>query len=175
MENSLFTFEVVGPESSGKTTLVKELAAYFETSFSEEFSRQYLEQLGKPYQPHDLEQIAFGQLDLNNEAKENANKISFFDTGMITIKLWQEIKYGIENEQINQLFINNLPNCYLLCYPDLQWEYDPLREAADFESRLKIFNEHKRLIEQINIPYFVVKGEKRLDESIDFIKFTLLN
>lgn len=170
MENSLFTFEVVGPESSGKTTLVKELAAYFETSFSEEFSRQYLEQLGKPYQPHDLEQIAFGQLDLNNEAKENANKISFFDTGMITIKLWQEIKYGIENEQINQLFINNLPNCYLLCYPDLQWEYDPLREAADFESRLKIFNEHKRLIEQINIPYFVVKGEKRLDESIDFIK-----
>ena len=175
MENSLFTFEVVGPESSGKTTLVKELAAYFETSFSEEFSRLYLNQLRKPYQPKDLKQIALGQLDLNNEAKENANKISFFDTGMITIKLWQEIKYGIENEQINQLFINNLPNCYLLCYPDLQWEYDPLREAADFESRLKIFNEHKRLIEQINIPYFVVKGEKRLDESIDFIKFTLLN
>jgi len=171
MKNKPISIEVVGPESSGKSTLVKELAAYYETSFSVEFSRQYLEQLGKPYQPHDLEQIALGQLDLNNEAIENANKISFFDTGMITIKLWQEIKYGFENEQINQLFINNLPNCYLLCYPDLPWEYDPLREAADFKSRLKIFNEHKRLIEQINITYFVVKGENRVDESVNFVKF----
>lgn len=170
MENSLFTFEVVGPESSGKTTLVKELAAYFETSFSEEFSRLYLNQLRKPYQPKDLEQIALGQLDFNNEAKANAIKITFLDTGVITIKLWQEIKYGYENKLINQLFINNLPNCYLLFYPDLPWEYDPLREAEDIETRLKIFNTHKALIEQYKVPYFVVKGEKRLDESIDFIK-----
>jgi len=45
MKNKPISIEVVGPESSGKSTLVKELAAYYETSFSVEFSRQYLEQL----------------------------------------------------------------------------------------------------------------------------------
>jgi nicotinamide riboside kinase len=56
-----FVITVIGPESSGKTTLASKLAEYFGCSWVPEYARGYLEKLGRDYDESDLEKIAAGQ------------------------------------------------------------------------------------------------------------------
>ena len=63
---------ITGPESSGKTTLAKELAKYFKNSFLvNEFSREYLEKLTRKYIFADLLNIAKGQRKNEIQAIKN--------------------------------------------------------------------------------------------------------
>ena len=57
-----FIITIVGPESSGKTTLARQLAAHYGCPWVPEYAREYLEGLGRMYEEHDLEAIAQGQL-----------------------------------------------------------------------------------------------------------------
>ena len=54
---------VIGPESTGKSTLCEQLAAHFKTEWVPEFAREYLLELGRPYNYDDLLIIAKGQLE----------------------------------------------------------------------------------------------------------------
>jgi len=48
---------VTGPESSGKTTLCKELSKHFKIPFTKEFARGHLTNLDKDYTQNDLSEI----------------------------------------------------------------------------------------------------------------------
>ena len=85
---------ITGPESSGKTTLAKALAAHFKTVSVPEFAREYIDQLGRPYVESDLLEIAKGQLRLENEMAKRASNFLFCDTDLITIKIWALDKFG---------------------------------------------------------------------------------
>jgi nicotinamide riboside kinase len=54
---------IVGPESSGKSTLGEYLAKELKATFVPEYARKYLENFERPYDFEDLEIIAKGQLD----------------------------------------------------------------------------------------------------------------
>ena len=58
-----FVITIVGPESSGKTTLAEQLAGALSSQWVPEFARVYLENLGRPYGFEDLREIAMGQLE----------------------------------------------------------------------------------------------------------------
>src|SRR5688572_19522645 len=62
MQHKPFIITIVGPESSGKTTLARELASIFGAPWVPEYAREYLEGLGRPYVENDLNRIAEGQL-----------------------------------------------------------------------------------------------------------------
>ena len=51
---------ITGPESSGKTTLAKNLAKVFSAAYIPEFARQYLQEKGLKYDQWDLDEIAQG-------------------------------------------------------------------------------------------------------------------
>jgi nicotinamide riboside kinase len=53
----------VGPESSGKTTLARQLSSNFGCSWVPEYAREYLEGLGRGYDEDDLKLIADRQLE----------------------------------------------------------------------------------------------------------------
>ena len=55
---------VIGPESTGKSTLSEKLAAHFNTVWTPEYAREYVDQLTRPYEQTDLLEIAAGQLAL---------------------------------------------------------------------------------------------------------------
>ena len=82
--SSLLRVVVFGPESTGKTTLCKDLAAHYNTLWVPEFARDFLQKKWDTTQEvctlEDLLTIAQGQMDLENEALKNANKIFFCDT-----------------------------------------------------------------------------------------------
>lgn len=58
-----FIITIVGPESSGKTTLARQLASDLGCPWVPEYARDYLEGLGRTYEEHDLERIAEGQAE----------------------------------------------------------------------------------------------------------------
>ena len=150
---------VTGPESSGKTTLCKELSKHFKIQFTKEFAREYLTNLDKDYTQNDLSEIAKGQL-------ASEHNFQLLDTDLITIKIWSEYKYGncekwildtIEKQKTEKRF-------YLLCKPDIHWEADPLRENPN--NRNGLFELYKKEIDKLGHNYFILEGENRVEKSI---------
>ena len=133
---------VTGPESSGKTTLCKELSKHFKIQFTKEFAREYLTNLDKDYTQNDLSEIAKGQL-------ASEHNFQLLDTDLITIKIWSEYKYGncekwildtIEKQKTEKRF-------YFLCKPDIPWESDPLRKNPN--NRNELFEIYKKELENL--------------------------
>jgi nicotinamide riboside kinase len=68
---------VIGPESTGKSTLCKQLAEHFNTLWCPEYAREYLLTHGKNYSYDDLLTIAKGQLQLEDEYLEKVRSMSY--------------------------------------------------------------------------------------------------
>lgn len=58
---------VIGPESTGKSTLCRQLAAHYQTMWVPEYARDYLQVHGTPYTYENLLEIAKGQVALEEE------------------------------------------------------------------------------------------------------------
>ncbi len=86
---------VIGPESTGKSTLCEQLAAKFNTEWVPEFARQYLLAIERPYNYDDLLIIARGQLeDEDRLAASVSTPIIIIDTDMYVMKVWCEFVFG---------------------------------------------------------------------------------
>ena len=97
---------IIGPESTGKSTLAQELATHFETSWVPEYAREYLLTNGMAYEYEDLLTIAKGQLALEDEQwqaledhslpllEEGGQLPLFVDTDMYVMKVWCEFVFG---------------------------------------------------------------------------------
>ena len=156
---------VTGPESSGKTTLCKQLSEQFKIPFTEEFSRKYIDDLDRKYLLEDLVIIAKEQL--KNEQLTRSNKqLSLHDTDLITLKIWSEYKYGNCNDWITSQIEQQKQEkrFYFLCSPDIPWESDPQRENP--HNRDELFEIYKVELEQLGHNYFILEGQKRLENSI---------
>ncbi len=162
---------VTGPESVGKTVLTERLAMYFKGIYIEEFARSYIAQLGRSYVYEDVEIIAGKQLQKRDEIKIKTDRWVFFDTELIITLVWfKEVFQGCPGwmeTEVRKPFVD----LYLLCYPDLPWVEDPVRENGG-ERRLYLFNKYKELLEMNNFSYFIVKGEgeKRFRNALDGIE-----
>ena len=62
MEKAIKKIVVIGPESTGKSSLCKELANHYKTIWVKEFAREYLEKNGLQYTFENLYEIAAGQI-----------------------------------------------------------------------------------------------------------------
>jgi len=157
---------ITGPESSGKTTLCKALSEHYNLPFTKEFARVYLTNLGKNYLQEDLLEIAKGQLE-NEQLIINPQQISLHDTDLITLKIWSDYKYGNCNnwilEQIEKQKVEN--RFYILCKPDLKWDYDPLRENPT--NRNELLEIYKQELENLGHKFLIIKGENRNEQAIE--------
>lgn len=147
---------ITGPESTGKTKLTAWLANAYETMWVPEYAREYLEENGPDYTLNDVVAIARGQLAQENTVAENTQKILFCDTDLLVTKIWCEVVFGTCPEWIEQQFRTHRYDLYLLCYPDIPWEPDPLRENPD--DRVELFALYLKALEENNLPFRVVKG-----------------
>ena len=156
---------VTGPESSGKTTLCKQLSEQFKIPFTEEFSRKYIDNLDREYLQEDLVIIAKEQLK-NEQLTTNNKQLSLHDTDLITLKIWSEYKYGNCNDWITSQIEQQKQEkrFYFLCSPDIPWQDDPQRENP--HNRDELFEIYKVKLEQLDHKYFILEGQKRLENSI---------
>ncbi len=166
-----------GPESSGKTTLSRQLARYYHTVWAPEFARDYLQEKWnnerKTCEAEDLIPIAVGQMKLENKLAKRADKILICDTDLLETKVYSEEFYGgFVDEELNKAANENHYDLYLLTYIDTPWEEDDLRDRP--EQRLEMFNAFESALKKHNRPYILLKGDretrlKNATEAIDKI------
>jgi NadR type nicotinamide-nucleotide adenylyltransferase len=155
---------ITGPESSGKSTLAIELAKYFKTVYVPEFARQYLTQLNRPYNYDDIENIAQHQLKMEDELATQANRLLFCDTDMLVNKIWCDVKFGKCHPWIEEAVEKQKYDLFLLCKPDIEWEYDPLRE--DENNRDQLFEVYKKELQKRKFAYEIISGIERLELAL---------
>lgn len=159
---------IVGPESSGKTTLCKELSAFFKTQWVPEFARTYLE-TSPEYTQKDLD--FFVKEQKKQEQKFSSSPL-FCDTDPLSIKVWSIYKYGSFSQYIHQEIVSSNYQLHLLLEPDLDYEIDPLREDAPLKNRIELFQLFQKELEHYNFNYFVINnlGELRTKNAIAVLK-----
>lgn len=169
---------VIGPESTGKSTLCKQLAQHYNTVWCPEFAREYLLTNGTNYSYDDLLTIAKGQLILENEYSQKMNSPSFplttshspffIDTDMYVMKVWCEFVFDKCHRFILDQIVERKYDLYLLCNTDLPWVKDELREYPDLESRHKLYNIYKDIMINQSVPWVDISGtyEERLQKAI---------
>ena len=168
------TIAVTGPESSGKTTLSRALSDEMNGVYVPEFARTYLSLFGAKYNLSDVRNMARGQqFWMEQQKQKHPNKYIISDTDLSVFYVWTAIKYGTVPIEIKALFWENLPDLYLLCKPDIPWEYDPLREHPT--QRDALFLEYIHLLEKTGVPCEVVDGNHnvRMEKALFSIKKTL--
>ncbi|WP_405564496.1 AAA family ATPase [Polaribacter sp. Asnod6-C07] len=152
-----------GPESTGKTTLSKHLARYYNTVWAPEFAREYLQNKWnnerKTCKADDLLPIAIGQMKLENKLAKKADKVLICDTDLLETKVYsQEFYGGFVDDKLNEAAKINQYDLYLLTYIDTPWEEDDLRDRP--EQRLEMFNAFEKALKDHNCNYILLKGNK---------------
>ncbi len=168
MENCMSNvFFITGAESTGKSTLTGALSAHFSAVGIQEYARNYLENLGRPYRYADVEVIARQQIDLINQYR--SGQLVFFDTCLLNLKVWFQEVY----HKVPVWLTNDIPEAgqgvYLLCEPDLPWEFDPLRENP--HRRDYLTDQYEKELQTAGFDYFRVSGtgEARTKCAIEIV------
>jgi NadR type nicotinamide-nucleotide adenylyltransferase len=168
---------IIGPESTGKSTLAEQLANHFHSRWVPEYAREYLIEHGMNYSYDDLLTIARGQLKLEDEIVKaslniNANKPVFIDTDMYVMKVWCEFVFEKCHQFILDQIVERSYDLYFLCNIDLPWSYDPLREYPNEEPRKKLYQIYVDNMINQPTPWVGISGDSknRLQSAISAIE-----
>jgi NadR type nicotinamide-nucleotide adenylyltransferase len=164
---------IIGPESTGKSTLCQQLAAHYQTCWCPEFAREFLmEKGGNRYSFDDLLNIAHGQLALEDAMLlEAKNGLYFIDTDMYVMKVWCEVAFRQCHTWILKQIAQRKYDLYFLCNTDLTWVKDELREYPDGNFRKKLFNMYKDILVNERTPWVEISGTdgQRLQTAVSVI------
>ena len=180
---------VVGPESTGKSTLCEKLAAHYNTIWVKEYAREYLLANGTDYTFENLLDVAKGQLAGEENGIAEANELLnngnwkkpgkknhssppnfplFIDTDMYVMKVWCEFVFDKIHPWILNQVVERKYDLYLLCNVDAPWVKDELREYPDLVIREKLYHHYKDIMINQKEPWVDICGnyEERLQKAI---------
>ncbi len=174
MSSGIKKIVIIGPESTGKSTLAKQLAEYFKTKWVPEYAREYLEKNGTDYNYDDLLTIARGQIELEEKTLSTINEhvtTVFIDTDLYVMKVWSEFVFGKCHSWILNQIAARKYDLYLLCNVDLPWVKDELREYPDLNTRNKLYHFYKDHMVNQKILWVDICGDydTRLQKAIDAV------
>jgi len=162
---------VIGPESTGKSTLCQQLAEHYYSSWVPEYAREYLLAHGTDYTYEDLLEIAKGQITLEDSITKSAEGLVFIDTDMFVMKVWCEFVFRKCHSFILDEIVKRKYDLYLLCNTDLPWVADELREYPDLESRERLYIMYKDLMINQHTSWVEISGDysQRLNLAVESV------
>jgi NadR type nicotinamide-nucleotide adenylyltransferase len=188
-QKPLIKIAVIGPESTGKSTLCELLAQHYNTQWCPEFAREFLLTHGTDYTYDDLLYIAKGQLAMEDEYTQSLvgssesgvnssmpaselrtlnSKLLIIDTEMYVMKVWCEFVFGKCHRWVLDQIIERKYDLYLLCNTDLPWVKDELREYPDLKTRDQLYHIYKDIMINQSTPWVDISGDhdERLRKAI---------
>lgn len=166
---------VYGPESTGKTTLARDLARHYNTLCVEEYARRMLDEKGienelkDTIEISDIDKIARGQTAIEDESLQRADKLLFCDSDLITTFIYSRHFFDTCPGWVEEEADRRTYDLYLLSDIDIPWEADPQRDTGD--RREEYFQIFKHELDIRNRPYRVVSGlgESRLQNAVRIV------
>ena len=148
---------IIGPESTGKSTLARYLARRYEGTYVPEYARTYVEQKGSMDITWDeLCEIARHQIEELKDVSIQHSEFSFFDTELIVTKVWFDYAFHQVPEWLEEAIKAYPMDVYLLTYPDLPWTQDGARYNGSDAIRQELFKRYESEIQALDIPYYII-------------------
>lgn len=162
---------VVGTESCGKSTMVRNLANLYNTNYVEEFGRTYYERLGNCADitlPSDYPEIAFEHKYHEKKQAEKANKLLFIDTEAIVTQYYSQLYVRTQQNILDEISRLQRYDLWLFLEPDVKWVDDGTRTFGDQTTREMNNSYLKSMLEDRGIPFHVIKGnyQERLEKVL---------
>lgn len=134
---------IMGLESTGKTTLTKMLARYFQTSWCEEYGRVFCEEdLHRDegiLHLDDYATIAIRRYEEELKAIKSANRVMFSDTSALSTNYFSQLYEGKHNHVAQTFQDAEDYDMIIMLEPDVEWVDDGLRKNPDREYNARIF------------------------------------
>ena len=158
-----------GPESTGKTTLARELAEHFLTFAVPEYGRLYCEIFGNECDLEDLRAIRRGHDLLAAAGRRKAGQLLVFDTDAVMTAVWADVLLGARPADLDR--IDDPADLYLLCDIDVPFVADGIRYFPDEATRARMFAQTRLELEHRGLPFVTITGSRyvRLRTAIDAI------
>ncbi|KPC49190.1 AAA family ATPase [Amantichitinum ursilacus] len=155
---------IVGPESSGKTTLAQDLAQRLACPWVAEYVREYFAaRADASYDLQDIIEIARGQLAAEHAAPASTDLVC--DTNGLVCKIWAEVRFGVCPPELATLWPAANYALHVLVRPDIPWEPDPLRENPT--DRDWLFGLYATALDAAGVPWISVGGSR--SERVDAV------
>jgi NadR type nicotinamide-nucleotide adenylyltransferase len=163
------TFCLHGPESTGKSTLARQLAAHFGAELVPEYGRTYCEAHGTDLTMAQLVEIAQTHDALTRKAIARAGEMVILDTDPLMTAVWADMLHGRRDPWFDAW--GNVADLYLLPDIDLPWERDALRMFGGDAERRRFFELSKAELERSGVHWALVRGEgpARLESALEVI------
>lgn len=178
----MFKVGIIGPESTGKSSLGQYLAKRYGATYVPEYAREYVASLHRPYTYEDVCHIARTQIEQMKKggavsmphqcSDQNGvhvrfadNEVVFFDTELIVTRVWFDYVYGAAPDWMLSAMQQYKMDTYLLTYPDIPWIPDPTRENGSDEMRLQLFHRYEQEIQALDVPYYIIRHTDDLEFS----------
>jgi NadR type nicotinamide-nucleotide adenylyltransferase len=162
---------IVGPESSGKSTMVKNLAHHYNGNIVHEYGRTLSEAKKNDLTKDDFMQITEGQQALIDIAiNKGRSPYLFIDTEAYVTYLFSKIYLDEYTEEILEYGKNQEIDHYIVLAPTVKWVNDGTRILGDQEKRERFFNnltailiEHKKSYTIIDSKDFAAREQQAIN------------
>lgn len=148
---------VMGPESTGKTTLARDLAAAFGTAWTSEYLRLHLDAKGSPCTPGDLPLVVAGHQATEAATARRAVRVLFCDTDPLMTAVYSRFYYRTLPAWLDEAASARRADHYLLLDCDVPWVADPQRDAP--HAREDILGLCREELERRQLPFTVIGGD----------------
>ena len=153
---------LIGSECTGKTTLARQLAEYYDVEWVPEFVREYAARKPGALVFDDHAPIAHGQIALEDEYRTRALEANapllLQDTDLLSTAIYCAHYYGKCPVWITDAAKGRRPDLYLLLDIDIPWTADPVRDRGHMRKEMQaLFREG---VEQSGVPFIRVSGDR---------------
>lgn len=163
---------LVGAESTGKTTLARDLAKALGTTWVPEYGRLYAEgkqHSGDAWRTEEFVTIAKEQNRVEDHLARTANRILVCDTNAFATSVWHERYMGTRSQEVEALTRDRRYDLWLVSGDEIPFEQDGTRDGEHIRHWM-----HNRFIKRLNdigAEYVVLNGtrEERLRRALDLI------
>jgi NadR type nicotinamide-nucleotide adenylyltransferase len=168
---------LLGAESTGTTTLARALAERLQTSWVEEYGREYSarKKPGEAWHTEEFELIATEQARREDAAAERSNRILLCDTNAFATVLWHRRYVGGPCPAVGEIARRSRCDLYLLTGDEIAFEQDGLRDGEHI--RHEMHGWFEAALSQQAVPWKLVRGsrEERLQQAVGHIAALFAN
>ena len=166
---------VVGAESTGTTTLARELAEHYSTGWVPEYGHEYCEKMQAggvnlwtyKWRSEEFTEIARQQQEMEDKVAREANRILICDTDVLSTGIWHERYVGSRSAEVEAIAASRQHDLYLLTDCDLPFVQDGLRDGETI--RQWMTNRFEQVLTERGLPWAKLRGigRQRLDVAVE--------